>query len=437
MTDQKSVFNWQFFFGFILVLTGGLLLADRILEIQILRDYWPLLIVFVGIIFFAGMIMAKKRGAWLAIPGALITIGGVILYIHNAYNLWWTWTYAWGLLISAIGIGMLIMNIYLKREGLRKAAGWIIGIGLVLFVLFGIFFEVVLDLAGLSINSGIFLGSGLVLLGLYVVFSRFIFSTTYKKDVLEEISPEPITTGGEKVSEGAEVMTSDVDETGEVEKRRSLTPLDPGIEFSQLVFDVAGEVFIEQGDECTLRIEGDQEHLSKIVTNVTEETLSLTFQSSQETFKKLKWIGEESQVQYFVTLKSLSALTLSGAGNIHADQLFGENLSIHHSGEGRLIFDGLNYQKIQISFEGLGEISLQGEVQSQDVDLSGLGFYNAQDLKSQEANVNVSGAGTAKVWVEKNLNATLTGAGSIHYKGMPAVEKSITGLGNVKPLETD
>lgn len=432
MADKKSVFNWQFFIGFILVVSGGLFLADQFLEIQIMRNFWPLLVVLLGLTFFIGMILARRRGAWLAIPGAVITITGIILYVHNTFDLWVTWTYAWALLISAVGIGMLIMNIYLKRRGLQTAAGWVIGVGLVLFVLFGIFFEVIMDLAGLSNNSGVFLGSGLVLLGLFVVLSRFLFSTKPKKPVVEKKPVKPKKSVAEKVEVEPSAPISE-----ESLKEETTVPLEEGIAFTQLTFDAAGELFIEQGDACTLRIEGDQDLIDKVKTETADETLSITFQSDENGVKKLKWIGKESKVQYFVTVISLNGLTLSGVGNIHAENLSGGSLSLLHSGEGRLILKGLEYQELQISLEGLGEILLDGKVQSQDVDLSGLGTYNAEDLQTREANVTLSGAGTARVWVEEELNATLTGAGNILYKGQPALEKSITGLGTIKPLETD
>ncbi len=436
MADQKSVFNWQLFIGIVLVVAGGLFLADQFLEVEIMRNFWPLLIVLFGLTFFVGMVIAKRRGAWLAIPGAVITTAGIILYVHNIFDLWVTWTYAWALLISAVGIGMLIMNIYLKREGLRRAAGWVIGIGLILFVLFGIFFEVIMDLAGLNVNSGVFLGSGLIFLGLFVVLSRFIFAARPKKEVEKDESPKP----------HEEVFEEKPDPVMPVQKEAASKPepleekipiLEEGVEFSELVFDVAGEVFIEQGDTCSLRIEGDQELVDKVKTDIENDSLSITFQSEEEGLKRLKWIEQESKIKYFITVKSLRGLTLSGAGNIHADHLSGESLNLLHSGEGRLILKGLKYDELEADLEGLGEILLEGEINTQDIDLSGMGTYKAEGLKTQEANVIVSGAGTARIWVEEELNATLAGAGSILYKGQPRLEKSKTGLGNIKPLEIE
>jgi drug/metabolite transporter (DMT)-like permease len=188
MTKKRKVFNWQFYFGLVLIVTGGLFLADQLLvEIQIMRFFWPLLIVFLGVTFFVGMLVAGKRGAGLAIPGTITTAIGLLLFIQNTFKIWVTWTYAWGLLISAVGLGLLIMNFYLKQINLRRVAGLLIGIGLLLFVIFGVLFEVILNISGTNFNSGMFLGGGLVALGLFVIFSRPLFSRRRKQQVAEEV----------------------------------------------------------------------------------------------------------------------------------------------------------------------------------------------------------------------------------------------------------
>jgi len=204
MARKRIIFNWQFYFGVVLIVTGGLFLADQLLEVDIMTYFWPLLIVLLGVTFFIGMVVAGKRGAGLAVPGAVITMLGLLLFIQNAFNLWVTWSYAWGLLISATGLGLLLMNIYIKRVNLRRIAGLLIGIGLLLFVTFGMLFEVVLNISGTSMNSGLFLGGGLVLLGLFVILSRPLFSKKQKKLEVEEIQPEgpvPVDAAFEEVEE--------------------------------------------------------------------------------------------------------------------------------------------------------------------------------------------------------------------------------------------
>ena len=198
MSNNKSLINWQLFLGLLLVLTGGAFLADLLLPgVRIMAYGWPLIVVLLGVIFLIGMLMAGRKGAGLAIPGVLITSLGLLLFLQNTFDLWLTWTYAWALFISAIGIGLLLMNLYLKRVGLRKAGGVLIGIGLVLFVIFGIFFEIILDISGENNASVVFLSLGLVLLGLFVIFKRFLFVRGSRKqedtqEQVMDISPDAV-----------------------------------------------------------------------------------------------------------------------------------------------------------------------------------------------------------------------------------------------------
>jgi len=177
MTKNRNIFRWQIYFGFVLVISGGIFLVDQLYGFRIMSAFWPLMVVLFGMTFFAGMLAAGKRGSGLAIPGSVITIVGLLLFFQNRYNQWLTWAYAWTLIIGAVGVGLLIMNLYHKRVGLRRTAGVLIGTGLTLFVLFGFLFEFILGVFGTSISRGVVPGAGLVLLGLFVAFSRPIFSS--------------------------------------------------------------------------------------------------------------------------------------------------------------------------------------------------------------------------------------------------------------------
>jgi len=420
MSKEKTVFNWQLYLGIVLVVTGGLFLADQLLEIEIMRFFWPLLVVLFGLTFFVGMIFAGRRGAGLAIPGAIITTIGLLLFIQNTFNLWVTWAYAWALLVSATGLGMLIMNGYLKRAGLRRVAGLLIGIGLTLFVIFGLFFEIILDIAGTNVESGIFLGGGLVLLGLFVIFSRPLFSKAGEEEGTADQGP-------------IDVQFEDIDEMP-VPSENAREPLADVEEFQGLRFKSVGRVYLLQGDACELKMEGNEDILRKIKTEVVDGVLSITFQSDAADWTGLSWIGKEHRIRYFVTVKELQEIDMAGAGTIHGETLQGDSLSLKHSGAGRLVLKDLHFTDLDVNLGGLGEIRLSGEVQSQHVDLSGAGSFHGEDLQSQEGQVAISGAGSARVWVEGSLKANVSGAGSIKYKGNPSLDQSNTGLGSIKSL---
>ncbi|MDY6867207.1 MAG: DUF2807 domain-containing protein [Chloroflexota bacterium] len=424
MTNKnKSVFNWQFYLGLVMLVTGGLFLADQFLSIRIMDYFWPLLIVLFGLTFFVGMITAGRRGAGLAIPGAIITTIGLLLFLQNTFNLWVTWSYAWALLVSATGLGLLIMNLYLKRPTLRRVAGLLIGTGLTLFVVFGMFFEVIIDISGADLASGVFLGGGLVLLGLFIIFSGPLFHRASKS----------VAEAGAEAAETVDAAFEDI-EPVPAPSGDATQPLSADTVFSGVHFKSVGEVFIAQGDTCGLKIEGSEDLIAKIITEVHEDMLSITYKSDVGDWTKLDWISGESRLRYYITMKKVKRIDMAGAGTMRADELSGETLNISHSGAGKMTLKGLTYKELDVDLGGLGEILVEGEVRSQNVDLGGAGSYIADQLKSQAANVSLSGAGSARVWAEVELNAHVTGAGSIKYKGNPHITQSSTDLGNIKPL---
>lgn len=429
MEKKKSVFNWQLFLGLVLVLAGGVFLADLFLPFSLMRLFWPVLIILFGLTFFIGMLFAGKNGSGLAIPGTVITTLGLLLFVQNTFRLWVTWAYAWALLISAVGLGLLIMNGYHKRTNLRRAAGLIIGIGLTLFVVFGFFFEIILNLAGSDLYSGIFLGAGLVMLGLFVAFSRPLFSRGKTEQAETVPSTEGMPLDVEVDEMEAEVLGEEVD-AQEIEEGKIFVE---GEEFSRINFKSIGEVFLIQGDVCKVEFSGSQDMIEKNKTTVEDGELSITFDAKIRDWSDLKFLGSP-KLQYHITLKSLEAINMGGAGNLEAGHLEGETLFLSHSGLGRMQIDDLHYQELTAELGGLGEVVLKGTVQSQVVDLSGAGSYEAEELESQTAKVGLSGAGSANVWVEGDLDANVSGVGSIRYKGNAAITQSSSGLGDIKAI---
>lgn len=181
--------HWQLYLGVILVVVGGLFLVDQLTGLRLMRNYWPLLIVGLGLVFWVGMLVSRKKALGLAIPGSLITMIGLLVFVQQTFSLWGTWTYAWGLLISAVGIGLLIMNISVKRVSLRRVAGLLIGIGLVLFLVLGFFFEILLKISGPGIEGRVFYSAGVILLGIFVLFSRPLFAKSQHQEKAANVPP--------------------------------------------------------------------------------------------------------------------------------------------------------------------------------------------------------------------------------------------------------
>ncbi len=136
--------------GLGLVAFGVLFLLGTILRINIWGTLWPFFIIIPGLLFFVGMVVIGKPGAPLAVPGSIITMAGVILFIQNLAGLWSTWAYAWALIApTAVGIGIAVAGMWGEDQKAVRAGSALAGIGIVIFLFFVILFELILNLNGL------------------------------------------------------------------------------------------------------------------------------------------------------------------------------------------------------------------------------------------------------------------------------------------------
>jgi hypothetical protein len=96
-------------------------------------------------------------------------------------------------------------------------------------------------------------------------------------------------------------------------------------------------------------------------------------------------------------------------------------------------------QATTLKLEGSGatKVVLGGAVVHQTIDLSGAGSFEAANLASDDATVDVSGAGKAVVNARKALSVDISGAGKVEYLGDPQVKQSISGIGKVSRRKSE
>jgi len=66
--------------------------------------------------------------------------------------------------------------------------------------------------------------------------------------------------------------------------------------------------------------------------------------------------------------------------------------------------------------------------------MSGFGEFKGPDLETQQADVRITGAGSATVWAVNELNASISGAGNVSYYGDPKAVKHVSGAGNINRI---
>ncbi|MHB1134182.1 MAG: hypothetical protein ACYC4L_17580 [Chloroflexota bacterium] len=158
--------------GLITILLGLLFLVQQTLELRLWDISWPLIVVVPGLLLFVAMALGGTRAAPLAVPAAVVTVTGLVLLYQNLSGHWGSWVYAWALVWpTAAGLGRVVQGVWSEeRADVRQGLGWA-RLGLVLFAVGGIFFEMVLGLGGDP--WGRFLWPSLLIgLGAYLLLRR-------------------------------------------------------------------------------------------------------------------------------------------------------------------------------------------------------------------------------------------------------------------------
>jgi hypothetical protein len=152
--------------GLALVGLGALFLIQQFFDFNFWGTLWPLLVIGGGVVLLAAAALGGPSAAGVFVPGSIVTTVGLILLVLNATGRWEAWSYAWTLIIAAVGVGLWLHGLRTGQPELRRRGAQSIQSGLVMLLVFGLFFEVLifgnLDLPSwggpaLLIAAGLFL----------------------------------------------------------------------------------------------------------------------------------------------------------------------------------------------------------------------------------------------------------------------------------------
>jgi hypothetical protein len=192
------------------------------------------------------------------------------------------------------------------------------------------------------------------------------------------------------------------------------------------------KINVQQGNKESVEIQADDNLLPQLSTEVLAGRLTI---KSRETNWKTS-VNPSTQVKITITARDLNEIVLSAeVGDLEVKDLRADTLKLVLSGGAQVKLNGIQIDLLDSELSGAGDIQASGIANEIKLILSGLGNFNAADLKTNTATVELSGMGNATVRVEKELAATITGAGSINYFGNPRVEQNVKGAGSVKPAE--
>jgi len=170
------------------------------------------------------------------------------------------------------------------------------------------------------------------------------------------------------------------------------------------------DVFLSQGDRESVTVEADENLHEYIMTEVKGGILHVWADAN---------IRNAERERVYVTIRDVESISTTSAGDIVGETpIRTDNLSLSASSAGDIKLE-VYAGKVEVRISSSGDMTLKGETETLEADLSSAGDLNAYELAAKEADVSVSSAGDADIYVTEKLRARASSAGDINYKGNP------------------
>lgn len=196
-------------------------------------------------------------------------------------------------------------------------------------------------------------------------------------------------------------------------------------DFEALGVSGSFDVFLVKGQEGKVIVNVEQNLEPYLITEVQNGTLKVRW-------KKGSNIRTTKNTTVTVHFGELNAIALSGSGDIVSrDAITSDELDIAVAGSGDIRLQ-LDATESNAAVSGSGDIELSGSSKTFEAAVAGSGDIKAYELKSDKAELKISGSGTIHANVASELVARISGSGNIKYKGNPRIEDvKVSGSGNV------
>ena len=187
------------------------------------------------------------------------------------------------------------------------------------------------------------------------------------------------------------------------------------------------DYILVSGTEGNIKIEGEENLLQYIITDVKNGNLSVKTRNNINL-----QTSKNQNITVIVPFEQINAASLTGSGDLWNESIISTShftTSIIGSGDVKL-----NVQATQIdaSVQGSGDLVVIGKTNNLKVKVNGSGDFKGFDLEADDVEVSVNGSGDAKITCNGHLKARVSGSGDIKYKGNPKTEDTkIAGSGSI------
>jgi len=196
-------------------------------------------------------------------------------------------------------------------------------------------------------------------------------------------------------------------------------------DFNALDIDGSYEVTWRQGDNVSVTVEMQENLFDFLRVTVRQDTLHV---DSTRNFRT----SSGNRPRIYIYTPYLEMVSFSGAVSAdNWDTIYGESFSLDGSGAASINMS-LEVEMLEIDLSGAGDFTLSGSAYVTDISVSGAAEISADDLQTNEATIDLSGAGSVDIAVSDELSVDISGAGRVRYTGSPTIDQNISGAGRLE-----
>lgn len=154
--------------------------------------------------------------------------------------------------------------------------------------------------------------------------------------------------------------------------------------------------------ELSLEVEGDDNVLPLVSAEVSNNVLHL---------KNTKGYSVNEPIKFKISVPNLEGLAVAGAGRIEIKDM--------------------NNETFEVDSDGAPYILVSGKTRVINIDASGAGAIDTNNLRASRAVVESKGVSKIDISVADQLDVTISGPSTVTYRGDPVVNKTVNGPGSV------
>ncbi len=195
--------------------------------------------------------------------------------------------------------------------------------------------------------------------------------------------------------------------------------------FSALSLMGPDDIVFTVGDTFSIRATGDAKAIAKLRYIITDSGIKVGR-------IKENWSNNDGEAIINITAPALSSIALAGSGDVTANRIDADNVTITLAGSGNIRVQKLQAKATGVSVAGAGDISLAGTSTKADISLAGAGDVDAGNLSVTDAEISIAGSGNVAINASGNVDANIIGSGDVTVTGGAKCKSNNMGSGELR-----